>query len=407
MNDNHSSPPESPESSRKPKRTRRSRGSSTEIPAELTSPRSTRHSARILSKGPGNDSSPDSKKGHGSKPGHVNGGLAEASSPLSSPPSRSGSFRSTATAPTGLETPSQNTPSKTNHRIVKEKSEGDCPSPIHAKADKDVDGRNNDVEISNTVDDSQQLKHEDLEIDTEPANSQSSTGNTELERATGSMTPLPIPALTVSGIAPVSQSEPNSALGRETPISVLSASPALTASDVGETSAPPSRRGGFRGRASGGRRNARGRGRGGRGGKQTATGRLQPITPSLPPSPAPLSKQLRERQKELERAYRRVAAAQKIALGVIATRTMTRLVKDPKAHMETPHYREVGDELDKALQRRLGQIEHEHALKVQTADEYKDYQQYVLNTNLKVGHSFQFLYCFLVCTFQISPRWEP
>ena len=381
-NNSHSTLSESPESHR-PKRARRSRGSSAERPVGLTSPRATRQSARLVSKGQAIDSS-DWEREPEAQPDHVNGGLPETSSPSSLLRSQSASFRSPGTDPTVPGGSFKDTLPNTQGQD-KEKIEDVSPTPAGIGVNEAVDSEKGDANMSDFVDTNQQVKQEDLETDIEPAHSQSSTHTTE--EVTGSLTLLPIPELTISGSAPVSQSVTNSPLGRETPLSALSASPAPTMSDVGESSAPPSRRGGFRGRASGGRKNARGRARGGRGGRQLVTGRLQPISPSRPPSPAPLSKQLRERQKELERAYRKVAAAQKVALGVIASRSMTRLIKDPKAHMDTPLFDEVNRELDRRLKQRMVQIDSEHDFKVQAATNEKDCKEHSLRTNYDVGRS--------------------
>lgn len=339
----------------------------------MSSPRATRQSARLVSKGQAIET----------QPGHVNGDFPGTGSPSSPPHSQSPSCRSPGTEPAVPGNSFQGELLKTTSQ-EKDKVVENVPSPADVAVNEPVDSEKDDVETSNAADSDQEVKQEDLEVDTEFARSQSSSHSNE--GVIGSLTPLPIPALTISGSAPVPQSETNSPLERDTPLSALSASSALTASDVGESSAPPSRRGGFRG----GRKSARGRARGGRGGRQSAAGRLQPITQSLPTSPAPLSKQLRERQKELERAYRKVAAAQKIALGVIASRSMTSLIKDPKAHTDTPLFDKVKSELDRKLKQRMAQIDSEHDFKVQAATNEKDCKEHALKTNYKVGRSFVF-----------------
>ncbi|ODH40005.1 hypothetical protein ACO22_01704 [Paracoccidioides brasiliensis] len=166
----------------------------------------------------------------------------------------------------------------------------------------------------------------------------------------------------------------------ETTPTEASASPAPTPSETPElpatnlpSGAGRSRgRGGFRGRVRGrGGGWTRGRGRGGRGrgsGRGGRGGRLQPIDRDMSLSPSPVIKQLRERQKELDRVFRRVASAQRTALTVIANRSEAKLIKDAKAHMAVPEYDQVMNDLKAMLQKRLEVIENEYNWRTKTAD---------------------------------------
>ncbi|OAX77784.1 hypothetical protein ACJ72_07913 [Emergomyces africanus] len=171
----------------------------------------------------------------------------------------------------------------------------------------------------------------------------------------------------------------------------LSGSPAPTPSETGELSAStvpslPSRgrgRGGFRGRARG-RGWTRGRGRGGRGrgaGRGGRGGRLQPIDRERSLSPSPVIKQLRERQKELDKVFRRVASAQRTALTVIAKRSEAKLLKDPKAHMAVPEYDQVMKDLKARLQKRLEVIENEYNWRAKAADALLEANKERVNAN--------------------------
>ncbi|KAL1959009.1 hypothetical protein VTO42DRAFT_3250 [Malbranchea cinnamomea] len=414
VSDSTSSPPaETAETTESPHRSKRTRRSTR---GESSSPRATRQSARLLSKGQANHSSrPSVESGLNQTPdtesGTVNGERLISNSSRSTSMSRSSSLQSSGTEPTvpekpfGASSPGDKAGPHTRdadpptakaegdggspHEVDETMSQ-DCDHDRHPESEKlkqedGADGREK-TDVSNVSDGNEPPKRKNPETNTENGPSPSPSGNAEAEGERNTATPLPVPALTVSGLEPAPKSESDSPLPGDAPLSALSASPALTASDAGEASTPadnsgaPGRRGGFRGRLNGPRKAVRGRARG-RGGKQLASGRLQPLSPSMPPSPVPLSKQLRERQKELERAYRRVAAAQKIALAIIATRTQTRLVKDPKAHTATPLYQKVLDELDKRLKERHHQIDREYELKVLEANIEADCAEFNLKAN--------------------------
>ncbi|PGH06471.1 hypothetical protein AJ80_08165 [Polytolypa hystricis UAMH7299] len=185
--------------------------------------------------------------------------------------------------------------------------------------------------------------------------------------------------LTIPNLSSAAQSaEPESA--SVAAASEASGSPAPTPSETVELPAstvpasPATRgrgRGGFRGRARGRGGGGRGRGRGGRGGRGAGRtgrgGRLQPIERERSPSPSPVMKQLRERQRELDKVFRKVAAVQRTALSVIAARTETRLVKDRKAHTAVKEYKEVMGGLQDRLKKRQELIQAEYDWKVRAA----------------------------------------
>ncbi|PGH02002.1 hypothetical protein GX51_04934 [Blastomyces parvus] len=157
----------------------------------------------------------------------------------------------------------------------------------------------------------------------------------------------------------------------------------LSASTLPSVSGRGRGRGGFRGRARG-RGWTRGRGRGGRGrgaGRGGRGGRLQPIDRERSVSPSPVIKQLRERQKELDRVFRRVAAAQRTALTVIANRSEAKLVKDANAHTTVPEYHQVMKALKARLQKRLEVIENEYHWRTKTADALLEANKERVNSN--------------------------
>ncbi|KKA21938.1 hypothetical protein T310_4102 [Rasamsonia emersonii CBS 393.64] len=131
-------------------------------------------------------------------------------------------------------------------------------------------------------------------------------------------------------------------------------------------------RGRGRGAARGGSsaRGGRGRGRGGRGGGRNGK-RVDDDSDfefDRSPSPSPATQKLQERQKELKQAFKRLSAAQRLALSVLASHSQQRLARDKKAHMKAPEYEEVQKALDAALRKRQEILRREYELKVQEAN---------------------------------------
>ncbi|QSS65872.1 vegetative cell wall protein gp1 [Histoplasma capsulatum] len=211
--------------------------------------------------------------------------------------------------------------------------------------------------------------------------------------------PWPLPRLkTRNADSPARLTELESSLrAGESPPTEISDSRAATPSETGELSAGPlstlpSRgrgRGGFRGRARG-RGWTRGRGRGGRGrgaGRGGRGGRLQPIDREMSLSPSPVIKQLRDRQKELDKVFRRVASAQRTALTVIANRSESKLMKDPNAHMAVPEYDQVMNGLKARMRKRLEIIENEYNWRKKSADAMLEANKELINSNFHTDES--------------------
>ncbi|KAL4917952.1 hypothetical protein BDW62DRAFT_201280 [Aspergillus aurantiobrunneus] len=134
----------------------------------------------------------------------------------------------------------------------------------------------------------------------------------------------------------------------------------------------------------GGRTRARGRGarnrtsarfgvsRRGRGGNRAArsgrTGRQNDRSSDIEfersPSPSAATQKLRDRQRELDKAFRRVAAAQRLALAVLATQSEKRLARDKNAHKAVPEYDEVNSILRARLREKQDTLRREYDLKV-------------------------------------------
>ncbi|GKZ18683.1 hypothetical protein AbraIFM66951_007703 [Aspergillus brasiliensis] len=143
-----------------------------------------------------------------------------------------------------------------------------------------------------------------------------------------------------------------------------------------ESTAGKATRGGrTRGRGRGGRSrgsarfavNKRGRGaarsgRGGRTGRQLD--RSSDVEPDRSPSPSAATQKLRDRQRELDKAFKKVAAAQRLALAVLATQSEKRLARDKNAHKNVPEFEEVNMQLKERLNGRKEVLRREYELKV-------------------------------------------
>ncbi|RAL05613.1 uncharacterized protein BO80DRAFT_344277 [Aspergillus ibericus CBS 121593] len=131
-----------------------------------------------------------------------------------------------------------------------------------------------------------------------------------------------------------------------------------------------------RGRGRGGRSrgsarfttNKRGRGaarssRGGRTGRQLD--RSSDVEPDRSPSPSAATQKLRDRQRELDKAFKKVAAAQRLALAVLATQSEKRLARDKNAHKNVPEFEEINMQLKERLRGRKEVLRREYELKVE------------------------------------------
>ncbi|KAL2789115.1 hypothetical protein BJX66DRAFT_326593 [Aspergillus keveii] len=90
------------------------------------------------------------------------------------------------------------------------------------------------------------------------------------------------------------------------------------------------------------------------------------------PSPSAATQKLRDRQRELDKAFRRVAAAQRLALAVLATQSEKRLARDKNAHKAVPEYEEIGLVLKAQLHEKQAILRREYDLKV--AQEHRIFQ---------------------------------
>ncbi|GAB1200583.1 hypothetical protein APSETT444_009957 [Aspergillus pseudonomiae] len=131
-----------------------------------------------------------------------------------------------------------------------------------------------------------------------------------------------------------------------------------------------------RGRGRGGRSRAAARSgssKRGRGGARAARGgrigrqydRSSDVEHDRSPSPSAATQKLRDRQRELDKAFRKVAAAQRLALAVLASQSQKKLSRDKNAHRNVPEYEQINTLLKARLEERLEVFRHEYELRVE------------------------------------------
>ncbi|KAL4934892.1 hypothetical protein BDV06DRAFT_145621 [Aspergillus oleicola] len=86
------------------------------------------------------------------------------------------------------------------------------------------------------------------------------------------------------------------------------------------------------------------------------------------PSPSAATQKLRDRQRELDKAFRKVAAAQRLALAVLATQSEKRVARDKNAHKAVPEYDHITSILKAHLRERQDTLRREYDLKVAQED---------------------------------------
>lgn len=170
-------------------------------------------------------------------------------------------------------------------------------------------------------------------------------------------------------------------------------------------------RGRGRGAARGGSsaRGGRGRGRGGRGGGRNGK-RVDDDSDfefDRSPSPSPATQKLQERQKELKQAFKRLSAAQRLALSVLASHSQQRLARDKKAHMKAPEYEEVQKALDAALRKRQEILRREYELKVQEANIIFEAEKEIIERRFRVSDLFLPSLCLCLLIGYDSCRHRP
>lgn len=180
------------------------------------------------------------------------------------------------------------------------------------------------------------------------------------------------------------------------------------ANDSETASAAPSQ-GGRGGRAAGtrGGRGGRSRGRGGRaargrGARTRSSAKHQDENSSdfeveidrRSPPPTEITQKLRERQRELDRAFKRVALAQRLALSILAAQSHERLARDKHAHEKVPEWEAIQEALQERLekQREIYRAHYRYRVeqenKLYAAAKEKVEQQFKVSKTCPVGSSY-------------------
>jgi hypothetical protein len=91
------------------------------------------------------------------------------------------------------------------------------------------------------------------------------------------------------------------------------------------------------------------------------------LEPLRSPSPTPATQKMRDRQRELDKAFKKVAAAQRLALSVLAEHSQRKLARDKNAHKKVPEFDEVNRQLQERLERHREILRREYEYKVANA----------------------------------------
>ena len=159
-----------------------------------------------------------------------------------------------------------------------------------------------------------------------------------------------------------------------------------------------------RGRGRGGRSRAAARSgsnKRGRGGARTARGgrtgrhydRSSDVEHDRSPSPSAATQKLRDRQRELDKAFRKVAAAQRLALAVLASQSQKKLSRDKNAHKNVPEYEEINSLLKARLEERLEAFRHEYELRVEQENRLFAANREAIEERFRVSSIFHSILC--------------
>ncbi|KAE8413427.1 hypothetical protein BDV36DRAFT_287008 [Aspergillus pseudocaelatus] len=159
-----------------------------------------------------------------------------------------------------------------------------------------------------------------------------------------------------------------------------------------------------RGRGRGGRSRAAARSgssKRGRGGARAARGgrtgrhydRSSDVEHDRSPSPSAATQKLRDRQRELDKAFRKVAAAQRLALAVLASQSQKKLSRDKNAHKNVPEYEEINSLLKARLEERLEVFRHEYELRVEQENRLFAANREAIEERFRVSSIFLSILC--------------
>ena len=108
-------------------------------------------------------------------------------------------------------------------------------------------------------------------------------------------------------------------------------------------------------------------------GRRVAAGRGRQVEspefrPERSPSPFAAARKLLDRKSELDRAFKKVAAAQRLALHVMAVRTERQLARDKNAHRKVPEFEKVEAILTAYRQKKQDSLRYEYECRLKQED---------------------------------------
>lgn len=103
------------------------------------------------------------------------------------------------------------------------------------------------------------------------------------------------------------------------------------------------------------------------------------------PSPSAEAQKLRDRQRELDKAFRKVAAAQRLALAELASQSENRATREKDAHINVPEYDEINLQLRERLQMKQEALRQEYALRVDQETRLLAAEKERINENFRVS----------------------
>lgn len=109
------------------------------------------------------------------------------------------------------------------------------------------------------------------------------------------------------------------------------------------------------------------------------------LEPLRSPSPTPATQKMRDRQRELDKAFKKVAAAQRLALSVLAEHSQRKLARDKNAHKKVPEFDEVNRQLQERLERHREILRREYEYKVANANRVLAFEKENLEIQFRVS----------------------
>jgi hypothetical protein len=103
---------------------------------------------------------------------------------------------------------------------------------------------------------------------------------------------------------------------------------------------------------------------------------------------------MRDRQRELDKAFKKVAAAQRLALSVLAEHSQRKLARDKNAHKKVPEFDEVNQQLQERLERHREILRREYEYKVANANRVLSLEKENLEIQFRVSS----------CRFVLIPK---